>query len=69
MMRWKLWDNEKDGFPPRYAVVLNDGTSSRCMVLQQLVKVYRSESGKYFAGEYQEYQEWQDVQLSIESKK
>jgi hypothetical protein len=65
MMRWKLWDNEKDGFPPQYAVIFNDGSYTKCMVLQQKVTVYRPDSEKYFAGEYQE---WQDVPLHIERK-
>jgi hypothetical protein len=64
MMRWKLWDNNQ-GEPPSHAVQMADD-AGMYMVLQQLVTVYRPESEKYFAGEYQE---WQDVHLHIESKK
>jgi hypothetical protein len=61
-MCWKLWDDTKDGEPPKYAIHI---CGNEWMVLQQEVTVYRKESEKYFAGEYTE---WQDVPLHIESK-
>jgi hypothetical protein len=65
-MRWKLWDNEKDGFPPKYAVVLNDGTSTRCMVLQECFKTYEDIECKHPKSPI--FWIWKDIPLHIERK-
>jgi hypothetical protein len=57
MMRWKLWDDTKDGEPPQYAVHI---CGNEWMVLQHQVTFLENGNGSY--------KEWEDVPLHIESK-
>lgn len=68
-MRWKLWDSQKDGIPPQYAVIYNDGSYTKHMVLQQRIETGKTLNyeGDKFNGWTSHY-EWEDVPLHIEGK-